>query len=75
MFGRTSCQTPWHMLPPIYLDESGSAYTLLVNPSGGLVGGDQPVDRSDGQREGARPDINSFRQPRVSISIGGAVQT
>lgn len=40
MFGRTSCQTPWHLLPPIYLDESGSAYTLLVNPSGGLVGGD-----------------------------------
>lgn len=40
VFGRTSCQTPWHLLPPIYLDESGSAYTLLVNPSGGLVGGD-----------------------------------
>ena len=39
-FGRTSCQTPWHILPPIYLDDSGSAYTLLVNPSGGLVGGD-----------------------------------
>lgn len=40
-FGRTSCQTPWHILPPIYLDDSGSAYSLLVNPSGGLVGGDQ----------------------------------
>jgi urease accessory protein len=40
VFGRTSCQTPWHLLPPIYLDESGTAYTLLVNPSGGLVGGD-----------------------------------
>lgn len=40
MFGRTSSQTPWHLLPPIYLDETGSAYTLLVNPSGGLVGGD-----------------------------------
>lgn len=40
VFGRTSCQTPWHLLPPIYLDETGSAYTLLVNPSGGLVGGD-----------------------------------
>lgn len=40
VFGRTSCRTPWHLLPPIYLDESGSAYTLLVNPSGGLVGGD-----------------------------------
>src|SRR6476620_1235689 len=41
VFGRTKCQTPWHLLPPIYLDESGSAYTLLVNPSGGLVGGDR----------------------------------
>jgi urease accessory protein len=40
VFGRTNCRTPWHLLPPIYLDESGSAYTLLVNPSGGLVGGD-----------------------------------
>lgn len=40
-FGRTSCQTPWHLLPPIYLDDTGSAYTLLVNPSGGLVGGDR----------------------------------
>jgi urease accessory protein len=40
VFGRTRCQTPWHLLPPIYLDESGSAYTLLMNPSGGLVGGD-----------------------------------
>lgn len=40
VFGRTNCRTPWHLLPPIYLDESGSAYTLLVNLSGGLVGGD-----------------------------------
>jgi urease accessory protein len=40
VFGHTSCQTPWHLFPPIYLDETGSAYTLLVNPSGGLVGGD-----------------------------------
>src|SRR5689334_7455514 len=41
VFGRTACQTPWHLLPPIYLDESVTAYTLLVNPSGGLVGGDR----------------------------------
>ena len=33
--------TPWKLLPPIYLDDTGSAYTLLVNPSGGLVGGDR----------------------------------
>jgi len=35
------CTTPWHLLPPIYLDDTGTAYTLLLNPSGGLVGGDQ----------------------------------
>jgi len=51
VFGRTTCQTPWHLLPPIYLDESGSAYTLLVNPSGGLVGGDHlSIDLSVGSR-------------------------
>lgn len=33
--------TPWKLLPPIYLDDTGAAYTLLVNPSGGLVGGDR----------------------------------
>jgi urease accessory protein len=32
--------TPWKLLPPIYLDDTGAAYTLFVNPSGGLVGGD-----------------------------------
>ena len=40
VFARTNARTPWHLLPPIYLDESGAAYTLLLNPSGGLVGGD-----------------------------------
>ena len=51
VFGRTRCQTPWHLLPPIYLDESGSAYTLLVNPSGGLVGGDHlSIDLSVGPK-------------------------
>ena len=34
------CSTPWHFIPPMELDESGCVYTLLVNPSGGLVGGD-----------------------------------
>ncbi len=49
VFGRTHCRTPWHLFPPIYLDETGSAYTLLVNPSGGLVGGDQvSIDLSIG---------------------------
>lgn len=51
VFGRTNCQTPWHLLPPIYLDESGSAYTLLVNPSGGLVGDDHlSIDLSIGRK-------------------------
>lgn len=40
VISRSHCTTPWHLLPPIYLDETGSAYTLLLNPSGGLVGGD-----------------------------------
>ena len=34
------CTSPWHHFPPSYLDNSGCAYTWLVNPSGGLVGGD-----------------------------------
>lgn len=38
---RSHCTSPWHLLPPIYLDDTGAVYTLLVNPSGGLVGGDQ----------------------------------
>ena len=36
----SSCTSPWHHFPPTYLDDSGCAYTWLVNPSGGLVGGD-----------------------------------
>ncbi|WP_447980413.1 urease accessory protein UreD [Candidatus Nitrospira bockiana] len=32
--------TPWHFLPPMTMDD-GAAYALLVNPSGGLVGGDR----------------------------------
>jgi len=37
---RSSCRSPWHHFPPSYLDDSGCAYSWLVNPSGGLVGGD-----------------------------------
>ena len=37
---RSCCTSPWHHFPPSYLDDSGCAYTWLVNPSGGLVGGD-----------------------------------
>lgn len=35
------CCSPWHFSPPIQLDDSAGAYTPLLNPSGGLVGGDQ----------------------------------
>ena len=40
ILARSSCTSPWHHFPPSYLDDSGCAYTWLVNPSGGLVGGD-----------------------------------
>jgi urease accessory protein len=81
VLGRTRCQTPWHLLPPIYLDESGSAYTLLVNPSGGLVGGDHlSVDLSIGPGASAlisTPSANRvYRSPsqeavqEVTIAIG-----
>jgi len=35
------CCSPWHFSPPIQLDDSPCTYTPLVNPSGGLVGGDR----------------------------------
>ena len=50
VFARTNCQSPWHLFPPIYLDDTGAAYTLLLNPSGGLVGGDRlSIDMHLGQ--------------------------
>lgn len=79
------CTSPWHYLPPIYLDDSGAAHTLLVNPSGGLVGGDR---LSVGVALGAgthvlisTPSANRvYRSPsedalqRVELSVGpGAI--
>jgi urease accessory protein len=32
--------SPWHISPAITLDDSGAVYQPLLNPSGGLVGGD-----------------------------------
>jgi urease accessory protein len=50
VFARTNCRSPWHLFPPIYLDDTGAAYTLLLNPSGGLVGGDRlSIDMHLGQ--------------------------
>lgn len=40
VLAHSSCTTPWHFLPPSELDGEQALYTLLVNPSGGLVGGD-----------------------------------
>lgn len=40
IIARSHCTSPWHLLPAIYLDDTGAAYTLLLNPSGGMVGGD-----------------------------------
>lgn len=53
--------TPWKLLPPIYLDDTGAAYTLLVNPSGGLVGGD-----------GLSIDLNLDRDTHVLVSAPSA---
>jgi urease accessory protein len=87
VFGRTSCQTPWHLLPPIYLDESGSAYTLLVNPSGGLVGGDHlSIDLSIGSQAHvliSTPSANrvyrsllreTVQDVRIRIAEGGILE-
>ena len=38
---QSHCTTPWHFSPPIELDDSACIYTPLLNPSGGLVGGDR----------------------------------
>ncbi len=67
---RSHCTSPWHLLPPIYLDDTGAAYTLLVNPSGGLVGGDHlSIDmRLDG---GAQVLISAPSANRVYRSAGG----
>jgi urease accessory protein len=40
VLSRSSCSTPWHFLPPGEFDDTRGLYTFLVNPSGGLVGGD-----------------------------------
>lgn len=86
-FGYTSCRTPWHLLPPIYLDETGSAYTLLVNPSGGLVGGDHlSIDLSVGakahvlisspsaNRVYRSPSKDSVQEVDITVGLGGILE-
>lgn len=41
ILARARSQSPWHCLPPVALAPSGGAYLQLMNPSGGLVGGDE----------------------------------
>ncbi|MFM8551626.1 MAG: urease accessory protein UreD, partial [Nitrospiraceae bacterium] len=41
VLAHSRCTTPWHLSPPIRLDGTGCAYQPLLNPSGGLVGGDR----------------------------------
>ena len=66
---RSHCTTPWHLLPPIYLDDTGAAYTLLVNPSGGLVGGDHLSIEMD-VHDGAHVIISTPSANRVYRSQG-----
>lgn len=71
IIARSHCTTPWHLLPPIYLDDTGAAYTLLVNPSGGLVGGDRlSIDMK--VDEGAHVLISAPSANRVYRSQGEA---
>ncbi|MBM4123760.1 MAG: hypothetical protein FJ246_02205 [Nitrospira sp.] len=41
VLARSRSRSPWHLSPSMALDETGSACTFLLNPSGGLVGGDR----------------------------------
>ncbi len=77
--------TPWKLLPPIYLDDTGAAYTLLINPSGGLVGGDQLFLEMSLERDAhvliSSPSANRvyrtegpFSEQHINISVGpGAI--
>lgn len=66
---RSFCTSPWHHFPPTYLDDSGCAYTWLVNPSGGLVGGDQVTIAAD-LLAGTQVLMTSPSANRVYRSLG-----
>ncbi|MGH8864368.1 MAG: urease accessory protein UreD [Burkholderiales bacterium] len=72
---RSHATTPWHFLPTIYLDDTGQAHTLLINPSAGLVGGDRlSVHMNLG--EGASALVSTPSANRVYRSLGEeSVQT
>jgi urease accessory protein len=72
---RWFARSPWHFAPPMYLDESGTAYSFLVNPSGGLVGGDA-MSVSVALRPGTRVVVSAPSANRVYRSpVNTATQT
>lgn len=62
------CTSPWHLTPPIALDQTGSAYQLLLNPSGGLVGGDRLSLRAR-VGEGAKVILSTPSANRIYRSL------
>jgi urease accessory protein len=72
---RSRCSSPWHFTPPIQLDDSPCLYTPLVNPSGGLVGGDRLSVRAT-LGPGTHALFSTPSATRVYRSLGEtAVQT
>lgn len=72
---RSRSRAPWTLLPPIHLDDSACLYTPLVNPSGGLVGGDRLTVRAI-LGPGAHVLVSTPSATRVYRSLGeAAVQT
>ncbi len=63
------CSTPWHLFPPAYLDDSGCAFTSLVNPSGGFVAGDH-LSIHAVLEEGAHVVMSTPSANRVYRSLG-----
>lgn len=60
---------PMHCLPPLYPDSTGWAYSYLVNPTGGFVGGDR-VEIDITLCEKSRLFLTTQSATRVYRSIG-----
>lgn len=63
------CSSPWHLFPPTYLDDSGCAFTSLVNPSGGFVAGDHLSIHAE-LEQGAHVVLSTPSANRVYRSLG-----
>jgi urease accessory protein len=75
ILAHSRCCSPWHVSPPIQLDDSACIYTPLLNPSGGLVGGDRLSVRAT-LGQGAHVLFSTPSASRVYRSLGEtAVQT